>query len=417
MNIVVLSTYDTGSGAAVAAHRLSKGLQQTGHNCQMLVQQKRSHDASVIPAYKTRFQQSVARCRVSLDAMPLKLYPNRKRATFSLSSVPERIRPIIDRLNPDIINLHWLNEAYLNINTLKHLRQPLVWTLHDMWAFTGGCHYSGDCDRYTNHCGQCPTLDSDRELDLSYWTWHRKHKAWANLNLTIVTPSRWLADCARKSSLLSQFRIEAIPNGLDLALYQPRDQRFARDVLGLPQDKHLLLFGALGATSDKRKGFHLLQQALQKLSYLGHQDHVELVVFGSEVPPNPPDFGLKVHYLGCYSDDLSLSLIYSAADAFILPSIQENLANTVVEALACGCPAIAFDIGGTPDLIEHQVNGYLAQAYDIKDLAHGILWVLDNTERRQQLQKSARDKAEQEFSQNIQASRYSNLFSKILNES
>ncbi|MGK7899614.1 MAG: glycosyltransferase, partial [Xenococcus sp. (in: cyanobacteria)] len=187
--------------------------------------------------------------------------------------------------------------------------------------------------------------------------------------------------------------------------------------LNLPQNKKLVFFGAAKATSDKRKGFELLQKALQYLSKSGYQNELELVIFGASRPDNPPAFGFKEHYLGRFGDNLSLALIYSAADVFIAPSIQENLANTVMEALACGTPCLAFNIGGMPDMIEHEKNGYLAQPYKIEDLARGISWVLENEARHQKLSHRAREKVEQEFAMEIPARRYSSLFNEILKKS
>jgi glycosyltransferase involved in cell wall biosynthesis len=207
-----------------------------------------------------------------------------------------------------------------------------------------------------------------------------------------------------------------IPNGIDTSRYRPIDRSVARDLLQLPQTRHLVLFGALAATSDRRKGFHLLQLTLQRLSQAGWGDRLELVVVGADAPQHPPEFGLKVHYLGQVQDDLSLAMIYSAADVCILPSIQENLSNMVMESLACGTPCVAFDIGGMPDLIEHQRNGYVAQPYAIEDLAQGIAWVLDSRERCSQLGQRARQKVEQEFTQVLQAQRYQALFAEILQE-
>jgi glycosyltransferase involved in cell wall biosynthesis len=285
-----------------------------------------------------------------------------------------------------------------------------------MWAFTGGCHYSQDCDRYTASCGVCPQLHSNKNWDLSRWVWQRKAKAWRNLNLTIVALSSWLGKCASSSSLFNDLRVEIIPNGIDTTKYRAIERHVARELLQLPQDKHLVLFGSVKATSDKRKGFHLLQPALQDLGKSGWHDELELVIFGVSQPANPPEFGFKVHYLGTLSDDLSLALVYSAADVFVLPSTQENLANTVMEAIACGIPCVAFNIGGMPDMIEHQKNGYLAQPYKIEDLAQGIAWVLENEERHQKLSHRSREKVEQEFTLELQAHRYFSLFKEVSNE-
>ncbi|MBE7382486.1 MAG: glycosyltransferase family 4 protein [Leptolyngbya sp. SIO1E4] len=416
MNVLLLSTSDIEGGAARAAYRLHQGLQGINVNSQMLVQSKSSHDAAVF-APKTNLASNVANSRVTFDALPLKLYPQRHQVPFSPQWVPDSVQSKIARINPEIINLHWVNAGYIRIESLAKLRQPIVWTLHDMWPFTGGCHYNQGCDRYRQTCGACPQLQSHKTNDLSRWIWHRKAKAWRQRKLTIVALSSWLKDCAQSSALFKDLRIELIPNGIDTQVYKPADKRLARELLGLPQDKSIALFGAVKATSDKRKGFHLLQSALQELSRAGWGDRLELAVFGASRPENAPDFGLASHYLGSFQDDLSLSLVYSAADVFVLPSVQDNLPNTVIEALACQVPCIAFKVGGMPDMIEHQRNGFLAQPYEISDLAKGIAWVLENKERHQKLSWSAREKVEQAFTQQRQAQCYASLFSNLLSVS
>ena len=418
MKTLLISTNDNNPGAARAAYRLHQGLQRIGVNSQMLVQTKQTEDKTVIGSLNSSgIGQVIAGSRLTLGQLPLKFYPHRDLSKYSLQWLPENITSKVAQLEPDIINLHWVCSSYLQIETLAKLNKPLVWTLRDMWAFTGGCHYSGDCDRYTASCGACPQLGSSKNCDLSRWVWQRKAKAWNNLNLTIVSLSSWLGKCARSSSLFKDLRIEIIPNGIDIDIYKPINQKLAREQLNLPQDKKLVFFGAARATSDKRKGFTQLQQALQYLSKSGCQDELELVIFGGGRPDNPPEFGFKEHYLGRFSDSLSLSLIYSAADVFVAPSIEENLANTVLEAIACGTPCVAFNIGGMPDLIEHQQNGYLAEPYKIEDLAQGIAWVLENESRHQKLSCRAREKVEQEFTPEIPAYRYASLFNEILENS
>jgi glycosyltransferase involved in cell wall biosynthesis len=236
------------------------------------------------------------------------------------------------------------------------------------------------------------------------------------LDLTIVTPSQWLGDSAKASSLFGDRRVEVIPYGLDTEIYRPIEQKTARELLKLPQDKQLVLFLSLNATSDQRKGFHLLQPALQQLSQSGRQDQLELMVVGASVPENPPELGFKAHYLGVLGDDLTLALAYSAADVFVAPSLQDNLPNTVLEAIACGTPCVAFDIGGMPDMIDHQQNGYLAKPFVIEDLTEGIRWVLADSTRLKTLGQNARAKAEQEFALKIQARRYQKLYQEILDQ-
>jgi glycosyltransferase involved in cell wall biosynthesis len=416
MNVLLLSTDDIQGGAARAAYRLHQGFQSIDVHSQMLVQSKSVDDRRVIGPLTVKGKEKVITgSRFILDPLPLKFYGhNGDRGFYSLQWLPDKINAKVARLNPDIINLHWVCSSFLQIETLARLNKPLVWTLHDMWPFTGGCHYSGDCDRYTASCGACPQLGSSQNWDLSRWVWQRKVKAWKNLNLNIVAPSSWLAKCASSSSLFTDLKLEIIPNGLDTEKYRPIERKLAKELLRLPQDKQLVLFGSFSATSNKRKGFHLLQPALQELSQSGWQDKLELVIFGASRPENPPELGFKTHYLGTLNDDLSLSLVYSAADVFVLPSLEDNLPNTIIEAIACGTPCVAFQIGGMSDAIEHQQNGYLAQPYKIEDLARGIAWVLENKERHQDLSQRARKKVEQQFSLEIQASRYLSLFTEIL---
>ncbi len=415
MKIVSLSTFDTQGGAARAAYRLHQGLNQISVESWILSKLKYSQDPQVIGAKTTSgIEQIKTGLRLTLDQLPLKLYRKRGEQLFSPNWLPYKIIPQINQLNPDIINLHWVGAGYVQIETLTKFNQPLVWTLHDMWSFTGGCHYNQECLKFTISCGACPQLGSSKDKDLSRQIWKRKYKAWQDLNLTVVTPSQWLANAAGASKLFANKKISVIPYGLDIETYRPIDRTTARKLLKLPTNKQLILFLSLSATSDRRKGFHLLQPALQQLSQTSWQSELELMVVGASEPKNPPKLGFKSHYLGVLNDDLTLALAYSAADVFVAPSIQDNLPNTVLEAIACGTPCVAFDIGGMPDMIEHQQNGYLAQPYEVDDLAQGIRWTLEDRARTQKLSLRAREKAEQEFALSIQARRYQQLYQSIL---
>lgn len=414
VKILIFNTHEQAGGAARSANRLHKELLSIGLESWMLVQCKESDDPTIIgPA--TKLGKGVALLRPELDCLPLFSYRNRTKNIFSPQWVPAVPRGTIARINPDVINLHWICEGFLNIESIAGLKRPVLWTLHDLWAFTGGCHYPSECTRYIQACGCCPHLRSRKERDLSYRIWRRKNKAYRGTNLTIVTPSRWLAGCAKSSSLFGAFRTEVIPNGLDLNRFKPVDKLEARSLLNLTPDKHLILFGAIHATEDKRKGFQHLVPALQKLKESGWQDRVEIVIFGSSSRDTEDQVPFKTHFLGTLHDDISLSLAYAAADAFIAPSIQENLSNTVLEAIACGTPCVAFHVGGMPDMIEHQKNGYLADPFDVEDLAHGISWVLEDKDRNRELGRRAREKGEQEFGVGLQALRYSALYKEILN--
>jgi glycosyltransferase involved in cell wall biosynthesis len=416
LNALLLSIADGGGGAARAAYRLHQSLRKTDIDSHLLVQSKVTDDPTAI-TLQNKIEKGLSSLRPSINAIPLKLFTQADSKTYSLQWLSDRVTTKVNQINPEVINLHWICDGFLSIETLPKFKRPLVWTLHDMWPFTGGCHYSGDCDRYTEHCGCCPQLGSSKAFDLSAWVWHRKAKNFNSLNLTLVTPSQWLANCAQSSSLFRGRRIEVIPNGLDLQIYKPIDSRIARQILNLPQDKKLILFGAVRATSDRRKGFHFLQPALHQLSHITQRDNIQLVIVGASAPPQPLDLGFETHYLGTLTDDYSLALAYAAADVFVAPSVQDNLPNTVLEALACGTPCVAFDIGGMPDLIKHKHNGYLARPYEIEDFAQGINWVLDDRERWQKLSEASRAKAEQEFTLTLQASRYRDLFQEIVESS
>lgn len=412
MKALLLSTFDRVGGAARATYRLHGGLQALSSErfvtSQMLVQRKVSDDVTVL-APRSGPDRTIARLRSPFDRLPLARYPQRE-GFFSVQWLPDNLVNRITMLQPDVINLHWIGRGFVQIETLAQLNRPLVWTLHDMWAFTGGCHYNDDCDRYQQNCGACPQLHSTQDSDLTRWIWARKAKAWQSLPLTLVSPSRWLADCARKSALLSHHRIEVIPNGLNLNLYKPMSRLVARQHLGLPPDQTLVLFGAASAISDRRKGFHLLQEMLQRLRLEPELD-LALIVLGSDRPENPPDLGFPSHYLGHLQDEEALATVYAAADVFVAPSLQDNLPNTVLEAMACGTPCVAFDIGGMPDMIDHQVNGYLARPFDCGELAAGLRWVLQAGDR---VGQNARAKAEQAFSLEHQARRYQSLFTEVI---
>jgi glycosyltransferase involved in cell wall biosynthesis len=414
LKILILSARDLQGGAARAAYRLHQGLLTASVDSKMLVQNKLSDCATVI-APKSKIKRGIAAMKPALDQLPLSLYRHRDRSINIYSSqwLPNNIVEQIEQINPDVINLHWVNGGFVPIEALRKLPHPLVWTLHDMWAFTGGCHYSGTCDRYLESCGACPQLGSKRDGDLSHWNWRRKAKAWQDLNLTIVTPSQWLASCAKSSSLLRHFPIKVIGNGIDPQLYQPHDPLFARKIFNLPTDKKILLFGALNSTQDQRKGFTLLLSALEHLKSTRQADRIELVIFGASRPSQPLNFGFKTHYVGQLSDDVALSLLYATADVFVAPSIQDNLPNTVLEALFCGTPCAAFNIGGMADLIEHQHNGYLAQPEQPQDLAQGIDWILAEEARYQQLKINSRAKAIAHFNLEQQTQRYLRVFTEL----
>ena len=409
MKVLFVNASEIEGGAARGALRLLHGVQGQGVDARLLVQNKSSDDLSVIGP-RTRIGKAMGFVRPALESMFVGLCARGGGGMFSPALLPDRLPSKAAELGADVIHLHWVAHGMLRVETLRRFDRPVVWTMHDSWAFTGGCHVPNDCVRYRESCGECPVLGSTRGGDLSRRVWRRKRKAWKDVSLTLVAPSRWLAGCARSSSLFRDARIEVIPNGLDLTRYKPAHRGFARDVLGLPQHKKLILFGAKHGSDDRNKGLHLLASALRLLKDGGKDDGAELVVFGSTASTVLSRAGLKASYQGFLHDEVSLALLYAAADVFVAPSIQENLPFTVMEAMACGTPCVAFRQGGVPDLIDHERTGYLARPFEAEDLARGIAWVLEDGERWRALSSRARAKVEQEFDLERVARRYVDLY-------
>ena len=410
MKTLLINSSDVRGGAARASYRLHQGLDQVGINSTMLVQDKRSTDISVIGPKLIGWKGIGVNYifRYLVDKLPLLLYPEHQTIVWSPQWLPNKIHKKINRLNPDIVHFHWICDGFVPIKEIAKIKQPLIWTLHDMWPFTGGCHYNGTCDRYMYECGKCPQLGSDKEKDLSHWVWSRKKKFWANLDFTVVTPSRWLANCARSSSLFGDKRIEVIPNGLDLQKFKPIDQLKAKEDLNLPVDKNLILFGAMNSIKDKRKGFQYLKSAINVLS----EDFAfEAIVFGNSGEDS--QLNIPINYMGNFPDNM-LTKLYSAADIFVAPSVQDNLPNTIIESLACGTPSVAFNIGGMSDMIVHKENGYLAEPFNTDDLARGIEWVVKQNQRKKVLRENSRKYVEKNFELKYIAKKYTDLYSKML---
>ncbi|GAB4257084.1 MAG: glycosyltransferase family 4 protein [Deferrisomatales bacterium] len=415
MEILLVSTHEAGGGAALAARRLLSGLRAGGVEARMVVQSGGDPPGGVVGP-KTPVQIARALLAPHLDYLPQRLYRRRALGNFSVGWVPGGLAQRLPGKRSPLLHLHWVADGFVGVEAVGAARSPVLWTLHDMWPFTGGCHYAGDCRGYEASCGRCPVLRSSRERDLSRWVWRRKRRSWMDANLTLVAPSRWLAGCAARSTLFRHRRIEVIPNGLDLERFRPHPKAFARSVLCLPQDRPIVLFGAANATSDPRKGFRHLAAALETLARAGWAERAHAAVFGASAPvgSDPIGLALPAFYLGRLADETSLALAYSAADLFVAPSVEDNLPNTVLEALACGTPVVAFHVGGMPDLVTHRADGYLARPFEAEDLARGIAWVLEDEARRSRLSRSARAKAVREFGQELQARRYLRLYEEIL---
>jgi glycosyltransferase involved in cell wall biosynthesis len=415
MKVLHLSKGDLDGGAARGSYWLHRGMIQAGVKSQILVKNKISDDASVFGS-EGKLGKYVDKIKGTLEQISLIPYPERNKSIFSpawtWNNIPSRVKTV----NPDIINLHWICGGFLNVESIGKLSQisPLVWTIRDMWPFTGGCHYSYGCMKYHDSCGSCPQLKSSRENDLSRSIWNRKNNSWKNCNITVVAISQWLANCAKKSSLFENCRIEVIHNALDEQKYKPIDKQFARNLLNLPQDKKIILFGAISATKDERKGFKYLIEALKQIDDKELSDHVELVIFGSSQSGDDLGLRMKTHFLGRLYDDVTLALTYSAGDVMIVPSIEEAFGKTAMESLACGTPVVSFDSTGLKDIVDHQKNGYCAECFNSEDLAQGIRWVLENDERWQKLSENARKTVEEKFTLKHQVEKYLELYQDVI---
>ena len=413
MKILIVNLTDIKGGAARAAYRLHNALLGEGIESEMLVEYKYSDDFRVEAIHQGKLSYAWSVVRSGFDALPLKFYRERSKTEFSVSRTPcSGLVERINSINPDIVHLHLAVGAMLKIEDIVKIKAPIVWSLHDMWLFTGGCHYTEECEEYKYNCGKCPILGSNKEQDLSKKIFQKKEKAFAQIeNMTIVGLSTWLHKCAKDAPLLQSKRHINLPNPIDTQQFKAVNQEEARNLWSLPQNKKLILFGAMGATSDPRKGFSYLEEALKYLEI----ENIELVIFGGSEPKEPVDLGFPLHYMGLLQDEVSLISLYSAVDVMVVPSIQENLSNAIMESLACATPVVAFDIGGNGDMIEHQTNGYLAKPYLADDLGKGIEWVLSHN-TSEVLSKSARKKVVNSFDNCVVSPQYIKLYEEVLDD-
>lgn len=412
MKVALVSSFDRRGGAGIAASRLHRGLREVGVDSRMIVQFRESEDPSIVSS-DNRLVRLYDTIGDAIDRFPLLAYPRRSHTPFGLRWLPGFGPGRIEDCGPEIVNLHAVRGGYVRLGALARLKRPLVWTMHDKWCFSGGCHFSGTCTAYVGRCGSCPVLGGKRSWDLSRWVWQRKRKLYSRVPIRFLAPSKWLAAEARQSSLLREAQIDVIPNGIDLALYSPVEKPLAREMLELNRHSPVILFGAESAALDDRKGHQHLSPMLHYLDELDPGRTPTLLVFGSSSLENLREFPCPVRCLGRLKDDLSLRVAYSAADVFVCPSMEDNLPNTVVEAMACGAPTVAFSIGGLPELVTPGETGYLARAFDTEDLARGVQEVLATP----RYAAEARRKAVREFDFRLQARRYSALFQELVSNS
>lgn len=412
MKIYHLNHSDINGGAARAAYRIHHALRDKGVDSTMLVNVAAAGDWTVVgPSGK--WNKAFSRIHPYVGGVLRKALRTQNGVLHSPAVLPSNWVKRINASDADVVHLHWVQGEMLSVADIGHIKKPIVWTLHDMWAFCGAEHYTEDW-RWRDGYTQSNRPPGDGGFDLNRWTWLRKHAHWVK-PMQVVTPSRWLADCTRTSVLMRDWPVSVVPNCLDTNRWQPLEQALARRLLGLPPDVPLLLFGAMGGGADPRKGFDLLTDALQHLR--GSINGLELVVFGQLAPQKAVDLGFPIHYTGHLHDDLSLCALYSAADALVIPSRQDNLPNTGVEAHACGTPVVAFDVCGLPDIVQHQKTGYLAKPFDAEDLACGIQWVIGNDDRLADLRTQARLEAVARYSYPVVSAQYGVVYGRAVGAS
>ena len=417
MRVLIVNTAERTGGAAIAANRLQQALNHNGVKAQMLVRDRKTDaaDVSAIPQswlLKAKFlwERGVIWLANGLS----------KKGIFQvdIANTGTDITHLDEFKQADVIHLHWVNQGYLSLHDLERIfssGKPVVVTMHDQWYFTGICHYSSDCDKFRTQCEKCPMLKGGGlGADLARRVFDRKKKMYEGANLTFVGCSRWMADLARQGALTQGHTVTNIPNAIDTKVFTPMDKSAARKKFNLPQDKRLLLFGAQRIT-DERKGFRYLAEACEHIS-MHHPTlpgQLEVVVLGGDAQSVKEAFPLPVHTVNYLSSEAEIAQLYNAVDLFVTPSLQDNLPNTIVEAMSCGIPCVGFNVGGIPEMITHKQDGYVADYCDSLDFAQGIAWCLDGI-RHASLATAARASALATYAESVAAHRYQSIYQSAL---
>lgn len=379
MRVLIVNTSECTGGAAVAARRLMTALNKNGVKAKMLVRDKETDDITVATLphpwrqrWRFLWERWCIFCHLRFRRSHL-FDVDTAHTGADITRLPEF-------READIIHLHWINQGMLSLKDIRKILKsgkPVVWTMHDMWPATAICHLTLGCNRFKSTCTHCKYLPGHAAHDLAWRTWQRKKATLARHSIFFVACSKWLAEEARQSSLLTRQAIENIPNPIDTHLFHPEDQQEARQRTSLPTDKHLILFVSQRAT-NVNKGMTFLADAVRQLANERPATRTDtaVVVLGGHAEEVAPLFDLPVHALGYVSDPKQIADIYNAADVFVLPSLSENLPNTIMEAMACGTPCVAFNVGGIPEMIDHRQNGYVARYRDSADLKNGLLWTV-----------------------------------------
>ena len=421
MKVTLINTADAGGGAPEACMRLAKALRQTGVDAQLEVLHKKTAEPFVSAVGDGFLSNLKARFNFLLERLPFIWFKAKDRSlrfAFSTANTGTDISNEPAVKDADILHLHWTNFGFLAIKDLEKLLEtgkPIVWTLHDMWAFTGGCHYSGDCNHFTNHCGNCWMLRDAGENDISHRGWMEKTAMYPKAkNIAFVTCSNWLAELAKTSSLLADSPVFAIPNPIDTSLFCAKNKQECRDKWGISHTAKVVIFGAANIL-DRRKGLtHLVNAFNQLKTNYSDIKNIEVVLFGKNKSFDVTQIPFKVYEIGVITAQEEMAMLYNTADVFVNPSIEDNLPNTIMEALSCGIPVVAFNTGGIPDMVEHRHNGYLAEYKSDDDLAAGINYVLSSD--TDALKTNARKKVLDNFTNEIVAAKYLAVYQSILDK-
>ena len=408
MKVMHLSYGDLSGGASIAAYRIHEALRKSKIKSLMYVEYRKSKNNNVKVLKNKIAKKFFIKLKRFLSRFLIKLLNANCEQKYSLALFNSHWVNFINDSNVDLIHLHWIQNEMLSIKDITKIKKPLVWTLHDMWAFSGAEH----CPNHERWCTGYNYKRSNysKSFDFNRWTWLRKKKLWKK-PLQIVTPSKWLTNCVKKSSLMKNWPVSTIPNPLDIGFWKPVNKRLSRERFSLPKNIPLILFGAMGGTKNKLKGFDLLMLALKKIKK-GHKNKkFELVTFGSNIETFKADLDFPIHNVGHVDNNLKLKELYSAVDVMVAPSRMEAFGQTASESQACGTPVVCFNLTGLKDIVVHQHTGYLARHFNTQDLADGIIWTLDNLKKKNFKQNCI--KQAKRFSYNKIAKDYLNIYKKI----
>ncbi len=417
MRVLIVSTSERIGGAAIAANRLMDALNNNGIKAKMLVRDKQTDNISVVPLRKS-WLHAVKFIWERFCIFVANRFHKHRLFEQDLANVGTDITSLPEFKEADVIHLHWFNQGFLSLDNIQKIvssGKPIVWTMHDMWPFTGTCHYSGNCEKYKKECHHCPILYSGGSShDIANRVFEKKAKIYADARIFFVACSQWLEGLAKESRLLVGQEVCNIPNAINTHLFYPRDKKAARLSLHLPKNKKLLLFGSLKIT-DERKGVSYLVEACRWIqeNYADLRDDLAIVTMGHDGENTKKLFPFPVYSLDYVSEEKKLAEVYNAVDLYVTPSLQDNLPNTIVEAMACGIPCVGFQIGGIPQMIDHLHNGYVAEYKNAKDFANGIHWALMEDDYKS-LSEWASRKAVAAYSESNVAKRYISIYNKAI---